>query len=419
MKVVIAAYVQLMCMCAASQYVRARLLPMVLFLPGPHNPRAVKSPSIRQFVYLFIPGILILHVLYLPRHAAGQGWTPHSSLAVEAAWTVDAMANMHGGKRQGTSLLHSADLLATVQPARITGWPSWWPGLSLYGHGLRLDGEGPTRLVGDLQGTSNIEARSGWELYELWAEQLLMHNRLSVVAGKYGVDSEFDVIHTATVFVNSSHGTGPDFAQGGTRGPSIFPEALWGARLRMAASPSVVIQTAVLDADNGNILTIAALSWMAGGAESKPSRRRLVSRTTSIPLTSRIAIGAWNWSGNGASNRGVWVLGERRIPGQENVSIFARTGIADRPTNRITAYTGGGVVLRGPFEHRPGDTMGLAVAVAHEGSRHRESNIEASYRAHVVPQLDLQAHVQFVANPDASSRIPHALVAGLRILASL
>lgn len=384
-------------------------------------------------------GVLLLHLaaLYftalclavLPLAARAQGWSPRPAVTLEAAWTADAITNARGGERTGTALLHSADLLATLQPGHMSLWPHAWTGLTLFAHGIRLDGDGPTRLVGDLQGTSNIEAPAGWVLYEAWAEQVLLRGRLSVLGGKYAVDSEFDVLQTAALFVHSSHGTGPDFSQSGVSGPSIFPETLWGMRARFVASPTVAVQAAVLDASVGRVLSVVEASWFSHGTGRERIRRRLASRTTGVPLTARLAVGAWHWSGRGAvnagvvntgvANRGLWVLGETRVPGRERLSVFARIGLADKSANRITAYSGGGLVLSGPFRHRPADAVGLAVAVAHEGRGGRETNIETTYRAHVSPRVSLQAHLQFIANPNASAHVPNALVAGLRILAAL
>jgi porin len=44
-----------------------------------------------------------------------------------------------------------------------------------------------------------------------------------VKIGLYDLNSEFDVIEAAALFLNPSHGIGPDFAQSGRNGPSIFP----------------------------------------------------------------------------------------------------------------------------------------------------------------------------------------------------
>jgi porin len=65
------------------------------------------------------------------------------------------------------------------------------------------------------------------------------------------LNSEFDAIESAKLFVNPSHGIGADFAQTGLNGPSIFPFAGLAVRLRAERGPFSV-QVAALDAVPGD-----------------------------------------------------------------------------------------------------------------------------------------------------------------------
>ena len=77
------------------------------------------------------------------------------------------------------------------------------------------------------------------KLYEAWFEQTLFDDRLSFKAGLYDLNTEFDVVETAGLFINSSHGIGPDFSQSGVNGPSIFPTTSLGIRVKAQAMQCV------------------------------------------------------------------------------------------------------------------------------------------------------------------------------------
>lgn len=383
-------------------------------------------PSLHSAVAaVMLVGVFTPVVLTVP--AAAQGWNPVEGMTVEVAGTVDALTNVHGGRVRGTAGLYSADAMVSLEGKPLGAWR----GLNAFFHGIRMGGDAPTELVGDIQGVSNIEGPDGWVLYEAWIEQMAWNGRLSFVAGQYAVDSEFDVIQSASLFMHSSHGTGPDFSQVGRNGPSIFPDTRLGVRVRSLTSSMTSVQLAVLHDDPGTVV-VAEGSWFSvheqrdaeTGDESGQQiiRRRLASRMETVPVAARVAIGAWTATAGAPGNRGAWILAERRMPTRQKGAIYARMGIAERSSdahsNRVQAYTGVGIVHAAPISGRKMDTVGLGVAIAHENHRQRETALEAAYRAFMSPRLSMQADVQWVQNPlDADDASP-ALLFGLRFLAS-
>ena len=91
------------------------------------------------------------------------------------------------------------------------------------------------RYVGELQALSNIEGVSTWRLYEIWADYSCgakISN--SVRFGLYNFNTEFNALDAVALFINSSHGIGPDVSQAGLHGPSNFP--VTGLALRVKGS---------------------------------------------------------------------------------------------------------------------------------------------------------------------------------------
>jgi porin len=86
-----------------------------------------------------------------------------------------------------------------------------------------VHGGSPSDRVGDVQGVSNIAAPPMLRLHELWLRQRLFQDRLSVLAGIYDINSTFDVLETAALFLNSSSGMGPEFAHSGPHGAPTYP----------------------------------------------------------------------------------------------------------------------------------------------------------------------------------------------------
>jgi porin len=70
--------------------------------------------------------------------------------------------------------------------------------------------------------------------------------------GLYDLNSEFDKIEAAALFLNPSHGIGPDFSQSGRNGPSIFPITSLGLRGEYKPAEHWLIRAAVLDAVPGD-----------------------------------------------------------------------------------------------------------------------------------------------------------------------
>ena len=155
----------------------------------------------------------------------------------------EAFVAMSGGLRRGATYLANFNLQLTVDAQRLVGWP----GATVFLYGLGIHGGHPSTFVGDAQGVSNIEAAAAWRLEEAWIQQNLFGNRFSVLFGRYDLNSEFYRLQSASLFLNSSFGIGPEFSQSDQEGPSIFPNTSVGARFAVKPAQDIVIRTAVLD----------------------------------------------------------------------------------------------------------------------------------------------------------------------------
>lgn len=346
----------------------------------------------------------------------------------QGGYTADILYNFSGGLETGARYLDNIDLSLEIDMAE-----AWGAGSStlfiyaLYNNGTTFSDE----LVGDLQVISNIDAPRAWRIYELWYQ--FSQGPWSLRAGLYDLNSEFDVNETGSLFINSSHGIGPEFSQTGQNGPSIFPVSSLTARGAWQTD-RVSVRLAVLDGVPGDPEDPASNKIDLGGDQGVLIVGEVESR---LYESGRIWLGFWRYTaeferqfsaGSSGGNDG-WYLGAERDfeLGRLAASAFVRYGQANDEINVLRDYIGAGVAFDSPFKGRGDDRFGIAVASAGAGSGYRnfldqagilsmarETNWELTYRARVSRNLTIQPNLQFVSNPSASNAVPDAWVAGIR-----
>lgn len=369
-----------------------------------------------------------------------------------------ALVNLRGGARTGSTYGGALHLKATARGDGIG-----LPGTSAFVDVLTIHGGRPSRLVGDAQGTNNLEGPSGTQVEEAWIQQNIRGSSASLLIGIYDLNSEFYRVAAAGLFLNSSFGVGPEFSQSGIEGPSIFPRTSAGLRLAMKPTPDTVLRGAVLDGvpvvrPNGShavfragdgLLAILEFAWLSrGGAAMAPpsaTRDRIGRYSALIPYDDKLAAGTWHYTSRFADlndadstgaplmrqgSSGAYVLGERLLIGDDagsgrRLSAFGQAGFADARTNRFGSYFGAGIVGSGWGPMREEDQAGLSVAQARNGShymlaqasthpRRAETTVELSYLTRVSKYVTVQPDIQYVAHPNTDPALADALVLQLR-----
>ena len=328
-------------------------------------------------------------------------------------YTADYLTLVSGGLSPGTEYLDNFAVELEIDIAEL-----WGAGAGRFLiHGLYNNGSTfSDKRVGDLQVVSNIDAEEALRLFETWYE--FGDTSWSIRTGLYDLNSEFDVNEAGSVFLNSSHGIGAEFAQTGENGPSIFPVTSLALRAAITAGP-VSARVAVLDGENG---ALAVSEFDVPYATS-----------------ARLWLGYWQYSadfdrvdggGTGRGNDG-WYLGTEsgfRL-GSHAAQGFIRYGRADGRFNVLSSYLGVGAVISGPFNGRPEDRVGIAVASARAGDSFRdhaartgqrvrphETTWELTYQFRVNKHVVIQPDIQYVRNPSLSPALADAWVVGCRIL---
>lgn len=404
--------------------------------------------------------------LCVPRRLAAQGELPSEPVRptshaarLSVTYDGDAMRDVAGGERRGGAYAGELGVQLLVNGRRAIGWR----GASFYAHAVQDHGTDPSDVVGDAQGVSSLAAPAGWRLDELWLQQNLLRDRVSLLVGRYDANSEFYRLETADLFLNSSFGIGPEFAGSGSLGPSTAPYTAVGARVRMKASDRAVARVAVMngapvDRPDGGVRLFAPGDGLLVLGEASvlfTPRLGLIPRNHRIRIGrgqvkaygGKLALGAWYYTArfpdvsdttaDGSpvlhrGSRGAYLLADQTIWTQDadtarQLAVFGQLGIGDSRVNRVGRYLGLGLAFTGLLPGRDADELGLAMASAHDGgpwvrreladgiaAAETETTYELSYLTQIGGWLAVQPDVQFVVRPGATHELHNAVVLGAR-----
>lgn len=369
------------------------------------------------------------HLPHAHTHAPGETDETHGPMLLQATYTAEVIGNASGGLKQGTRYLDNFDLVFEADMEALVGWN----GAQVHIYGLYNNGHSISDLVGDTQAVSNIETgTSALRLYEAWVDQKIGEH-VSLRAGLYDLNSEFDALDAAGLFVSSPHGIGTDFAQSGQNGPSIFPSTSLAARLAVSPAEGWTVRAAVLDGVPGNPAHPGRTAVKLGHGDGA-----LLVGEVEAPLGGgKLLLGHWRYTadfdrndGNapGDGNAGTYVRAEVPLIERSGrkVDAFARLGTASGRYNMFDRFASGGLKFSGWISGRDEDEFGIAVAAAFTSDSWRaatgggasEVAIEATYRAQVAPWLAVQPNIHYIHRPSADPAIANALVIGLRAEAS-
>lgn len=346
-------------------------------------------------------------------------------ILIEVSYTGEIMGNVAGGTRQDARYLDNLDLVLEADLDRLAGWR----GARFHIYGLYNNGGSISALAGDAQAVSNIETGvAALRLYEAWIDQRI-GDKASVKIGLYDLNSEFDVLDAAGLFVSSPHGIGTDFAQSGRNGPSIFPSTSLAARVQISPAEGWAIRAAILDGVPANPDRPRRTAIHLGDGDGA-----LFVGEVEAPLgDGKLLVGHWRYSaafefngggGSGNGNAGTYIRTEFPLSAAKGrrVDVFGRLGQASGRFNMFRHFVSGGLRFGGWIPGREDDEFGLAVAAALTSDAYRQSTgakagetaVEATYRTRLNRWLWLQPSLHYVRSPSAARSVDDALVAGLR-----
>lgn len=313
-------------------------------------------------------------------------------------------------------------------------------------------------LRDDLMISSDLAGFETFRMLDLWFQQNILDDKISLRIGQFTADTEFVRSVGAGVFLNRSLGWPALLAANLPGGGPSVPLATLGARLAIHPTDWLTLQSAIfqgnvydqitnphgflwnLNRDVGFFLINEIQGrWAAGDADGR--------------LPGQVKAGFWAQTGRSANPLagmtssanfgGYFVLdqmlyrepvapgmspgGEAALPARslQGLGWFGRMGFSPQERSLVDFYFDTGLVYTGLIPTRDADTLGLALAygVLSSGAAKiptfRESYgdgyqmvVELTYRAQLTPWLSIQPDLQFFLTPGSSLNHDNAVVLG-------
>jgi porin len=346
-----------------------------------------------------------------------------------------------------------------------------WKGLCFYADSYQIHGRSITAdNIGSLATVSNYEALPSTRLSELWIEQHLFDDRVTVRVGQLTADTEFLLSSGGSNFLDSTWGwaTLPtsDLPGGGPSYPlatpgvrvALKPNDKWSLMLGVyngdPAGAHCASNPQVCD-DNGLDFRFDSPPLLMAEGSYKYNQDGL--------LPGNIKLGGWNQFGTFHTQPGsgsptitktvgsvpvestwaiyaiidqlVWRVPNSKDP--KGVGLFGRIIGAPTEQNLVDFYADGGVTFSGVVPHRPNDTFGIGLAYTGISSeahnfdlasglpvgRTREVLAEVCYTAQLKAGWTLQPDFQYiwrpgggVPDPSGGGTVKNAAIWGVRTI---
>lgn len=363
--------------------------------------------------------------------AYAEAPAPPNAISFVGVTTTDLWQNTSGGVKRGGVMINTVDAVFDFDGAAL-GHDGWRANLHL----LATDGHSLSALIGDAQTATNIEGDGAAHLFEAWVQRQITE-KTSVKVGIIDLNADFDANETPGLFLNSSHGVGPELSGAGPNAAPVWPTGTAGILVQVTPTPASRFTAALFNGtprDVDHPLALAAITL-----DKDDGVMAIAQGDWTSPKGVHLSAGLWHHTAdfspldplatNPVSGQtGAYGLIEAPLPLLAKSSGWIRVGVADEASSYVSTYVGAGVTRDGLFSARPDDKLGLALAYAKISDHARAASaldglplssgevaIELTYAAQITPALALQPDLQYIIHPGGDSSLGDALAIGLRI----
>lgn len=381
-------------------------------------------------------------------------------IQLSLAYNAEMLSNPIGGVKQGTIYEGLVTGTVDLDLAKLVKWP----GATFHVDGYQINGRGLTQnYVGNILVVSSIEALPSTRLHDLWLQQQLFDQKVSLRVGQIGIDdpNEFYNSQYALLFINSTFGYPDLLAENLPSGGPGYPFAVPGVRLRIAPTGNLTLSAAVFNGNpappgpgNPQIRNPNGTNFLIGVGGTL-TIAEVVYSFDQEPTTSTwlgdVKLGGWYHSAafpdlhvdtrggsladpdsNGMpalhqGNYGPYLILDKMLwqppnAGTRGIAGFLRIGGAPGDRNLLNLEIDTGLNAKGLLPGRPLDTAGIALGYVRIGSAARafaadaslftgvtaptpdyEAVIEAAYQVNIAPWWSLQPDLQVILHPGGHS----------------
>lgn len=389
---------------------------------------------------------------------------------VFANYTAEVWGNTSGGLKTGAVYTGLLNFGAAWDLEKAVGWK----GASLSTTWSWLSGRDASEdLVGNFLTVSNIAGFNTLRMFDLWFQQNLWDDKISIRVGQVCPDCDYAISDYAGLFINSTFGFPALVSMNLPNGGPGFPMGTLGARIAWNPMDWLTFQTAAFQ---GNVFAQNVnrhgfrwrLDAQTGYTFFNEAQFRWNHRDDETGLPGQLKSGVWFQTGRSADalatstnsgNSGFYLLLDQmlcREPGEpascpgkdgkpaaggtksfkapvaaeqsdQGLGWFGRAGFAPADRNFISFYFDTGLSYKGLIPARDDDTIGIGFGYAQLSSGARSSLadggssptgaemvVELTYQAAVTPSLVVQPDLQYIIHPGSTTGLGNALVIGAR-----
>jgi len=390
-------------------------------------------------------------------------------------YTAEVWGNTTGGLKHGSVYTGLLDFGVNLDLEKSVGWQ----GASLNTTWLWLSGRDASEdLVGNFLTVSNIAGFNTLRMLELWFQQNLLDDKISLRFGQLTADSEFVISDYGGTFINSTFGWPPFLYTNLPAGGPGYPMGTLGARLALTPVDWFTFQTAVFQ---GNVydqnVNRQGFRWRLDGENGflflNEAQTRWNHRDEETGLPGQLKAGMWIQTGQladtlaentNSGNYGWYFVLDQMLyrepsaglpapcgkskdaksvvdskgsksfkapvsleKSDQGLGFFGRIAFTKEDRNFMNFYFEAGLTYKGLIPTRDNDVIGLAFAYAQLGNTARNSLVsegsvgvgaemvlELTYQAQITKWLVIQPDLQYIINPGGTQDLNNALVIGGR-----
>lgn len=342
----------------------------------------------------------------------------------EASYIGDVLQNLSGGIKTGSSYLGLANLIIGFNTENA----GWWKGGILLIKASNTHGDMPaSRLLGDIQMASNIEAGNHTYIQELWIRQSFYKSELTI--GLQDLNVEFANSEYGSLFLNSSFGIMPVIS-GNFQAP-VFPLTSPGITFKWNVLKNTTWLNAVYDGcPEGFDSNPHNLKWNYNSGDGLLFISEIQRVTETSGLSGTYKLGMFNHN-HAVEARlrsdfpdslnqltyGVYMHADQELWKSDNrsVGVFVQAGISPEQRSMIHTYLGLGLNCSGFLSRSDNDQAGIAIAHARlSDGKGSETTIELTWRKQVFGTIYIQPDLQYIIHPSGDSNLKNCLAGMIR-----
>ena len=393
-------------------------------------------------------------------------------VTLDLGYKVDFLRNTKGGIERGGRPMSHVDIKLAADFEKLMNWSGGSGYVNfIQDHGGKLN----DRQVGSVTGVSNIEVPSHTNrLLHAWLQQEFADGRGAILMGLFPIDSEFQTVDTAGLFLQPPYGASADMSPSRGRGPnaaalapSIFNTSSFGFRGKWySADRSAYVQGAVVDGVPGDpnnprgthikfnkgdgtmsIVEIGLKPGAARPAETVKAEGKADAAKDDAPeRIEKYAAGLWRYSSRAADQLdtnpdgspvsrlawGWYALAEKTLyqaKGGRDLAGFVRVSGTDGDSTSIKTAVNLGFRVKALLPGREDDVFGLAYTRAALSSKWRAMQLrdnalettafedawELTYRIQASKWLAVQPVIQRINHPGGLTSRGAANILGARV----